>query len=152
MRRWSAVLVLLSVASIASAQTNPGVTRSAVPSVVRFTGTLPLPPGDVPVTFGLYREETGGDPLWTETQAVPIDAGGRFAVALGSGAALPDGLFAAGEARWLDVAVEGLAPQPRRLIVSVPYALKAADAETVGGRPLSAFVLAGDRPAWAPTA
>ena len=50
-----------------------------------------------------------------------------------------------GEARWLDVAVEGLAPEPRRLLVSVPYALKAADAETDGGRPLSAFVLAGEK-------
>ncbi len=54
-------------------------------------------------------------------------------------------LFASGEARWLDVAVEGLAPQPRRLLVSVPYALKAADAETIGGKPLSAFVLAGEK-------
>jgi hypothetical protein len=30
------------------------------------------------------------------------------------------------------------------LLVSVPYALKAADAETVGGKPVSAFVLAGN--------
>ena len=31
------------------------------------------------------------------------------------------------------------------LLVSVPYALKAADAETIGGKPLSAFVLAGEK-------
>ena len=59
--------------------------------------------------------------------------------------ALPVELFLSGEARWLDIAVEGVAPQPRRLLVSVPYALKAADAETIGGKPLSAFVLAGDK-------
>src|SRR5207245_7367940 len=32
--------------------------------------------------------------------------------------------------------------QPRVLLLSVPYALKAADAETIGGLPPSAFVLA----------
>jgi hypothetical protein len=48
-------------------------------------------------------------------------------------------------ARWLDVSGEGVAPTPRVLLVSVPYALKAADAETVGGKPLSAFVLAGEK-------
>src|SRR4029077_12206102 len=31
---------------------------------------------------------------------------------------------------------------PRVLLVSVPYALKAADADTLGGKPLSSFVLA----------
>jgi hypothetical protein len=41
------------------------------------------------------------------------------------------------------VQAEGQAEQPRVLLVSVPYALKAADAETVGGKPLSAFVLTG---------
>ena len=70
---------------------------------------------------------------------------GRYSVVLGLTTALPTELFLGGEARWLDVAVEGLAPQPRRLLVSVPYTLKAADADSVGGRPLSAFVLAGDK-------
>jgi hypothetical protein len=36
----------------------------------------------------------------------------------------------------------GLEEQPRVLLVSVPYAMKAGDAETLGGKPLSAFVLA----------
>ena len=37
----------------------------------------------------------------------------------------------------------GEVEQPRVLLVSVPYALKAADADTLGGLPASAFVLAG---------
>jgi hypothetical protein len=41
------------------------------------------------------------------------------------------------------VAVEGQAEQPRVLLVSAPYALKAGDAETLGGLPASAFLLAG---------
>lgn len=37
---------------------------------------------------------------------------------------------------------EGQAEQPRVSLLSVPYALRAADAQTVGGLPASAFVLA----------
>jgi hypothetical protein len=51
-------------------------------------------------------------------------------------------LFSSGEARWLGVQVQGQAEQPRTLLLSVPYALKALDAETIHGMPLSAFVLA----------
>ena len=38
--------------------------------------------------------------------------------------------------------VSGQAEQPRVLLVSAPYALKAGDAETIGGLPPSAFLLA----------
>jgi len=38
--------------------------------------------------------------------------------------------------------VQGQGEQPRVLLVSAPYALKAGDAETLGGLPLSAFLLA----------
>jgi hypothetical protein len=47
-----------------------------------------------------------------------------------------------GDARWLGVTVNGGQEQPRVFLLSVPYALKAADAETIGGLPPSAFVLA----------
>jgi len=55
---------------------------------------------------------------------------------------LPANLFASGEARWLGVQAQGQAEQPRVLLLSVPYALKAGDAQTVGGLSPSAFVLA----------
>ena len=74
------------------------------------------------------------------------DAAGRFAALLGAttSAGVPVELFASGESRWLGVQaqVPGELEQPRVLLVSVPYALKAADAETLGGLPLSAFLLA----------
>jgi hypothetical protein len=53
---------------------------------------------------------------------------------------VPAELFASGEARWLAAQVERQAEQPRVLLVSVPYALKAKDAETLGGKPASAFL------------
>ena len=56
---------------------------------------------------------------------------------------LPLQLFATGAARWLGVQAEGQAEGPRVLLASAPYALKAADAETLGGLPVSAFALVG---------
>jgi hypothetical protein len=55
---------------------------------------------------------------------------------------LPAALFSSGEARWLGVQTQGQPEQPRVLLVSVPYALKAVDAQTIGGLPPAAFVLA----------
>jgi hypothetical protein len=52
-------------------------------------------------------------------------------------------MFRSGEARWLGIQPEREPELPRVLLVSAPYALKAADADTLGGLPASAFVLAG---------
>jgi hypothetical protein len=122
---------------------------SVVPTLVNFSGILtdasgkPLR-GILGVTFYLYEDEQGGAPLWMETQNVHPDKAGHYAVALGSTTAqgLPASLFTSGEARWLGVQPQGQAEQPRVLLLSVPYALKAGDAQTVGGLPPSAFVLA----------
>jgi len=96
------------------------------------------------VTFAIYQQQDGGAPVWMETQTVTPDASGNYSVLLGSttAAGLPADLFSQEEQRWLGVQVEGQAEQPRVLLVSAPYALKAGDAETLGGFPPSAFVLA----------
>ena len=125
---------------------------TAVPALVPYSGAVIAGDGrtfaaEAGVTFQIYKDEVGGEALWTETQTVAIDATGRYQVQLGATNpnGLPADLFASGEARWLEVQVSGEAPQPRVLLVSVPYALKAADAATLGGLPPSAFALA--RPA-----
>jgi len=120
-----------------------------VPPLLNFSGTLtdvngqPLT-GVVGVTFSLYQEQQGGPPLWMETQNVEPDKTGHYSVLLGSATrqGLPMNMFASGEARWLAIAVQGEPERPRVLMVSVPYALKAVDAETIGGKPASAFMLA----------
>jgi hypothetical protein len=75
-----------------------------------------------------------------------LDDQARYSVFLGvtRASGLPKDLFASGEPRWLGVQAQlpGEEEQPRVLLVSVPYALKAADADTIGGKPASAFVLA----------
>jgi len=54
----------------------------------------------------------------------------------------PSICFLQGEARWLRVQQQGEAEQPRIMLLSLPYALKAGGAATVGSSPASAFVLA----------
>ncbi len=139
----AAGVFLLSGTQPARAQEKPA------PRSVTFWGVATNPDGKpktgvAGVTFSLYKEETGGAPLWMETQNVALDSAGGYTAQIG--ATHPDGLpidlFASGQARWLEIQVEGQTPR-RVLLVSVPYALKAVDAETLGGLPASAFALAG---------
>jgi hypothetical protein len=116
-----------------------------VPQLVKFTGTISgAPAGTVGVIFALYKDSTGGAPLWQEVQNVTIDTAGRYTAFLGSRSAtgIPLSVFASGEAHWLAVQPQGQAEQARVLLVSVPYAIKASDAETLGGLPASAFLRA----------
>ncbi len=119
---------------------------TAVPALVNFSGTLANVPRSelTGVTFCLYKDSQGGSPLWIETQNVQPDKNGHYTVMLGAATSggIPTALFASGEARWLGVQAAGQSEQPRVMLLAVPYALKAADAQTVGGLPPSAFVLA----------
>jgi trimeric autotransporter adhesin len=139
-----------------AAQQSAGSAASIVPPYVSFSGVLqdgsgkPLS-GVVGVTFSLYKDPENGVPLWMEVQNVYPDAGGHYTVMLGAATSsgLPGSLFAAGEARWLGVQVQGQSESARVMLLAVPYALKAGDAQTIGGLPPSAFVLASPT---APTA
>ena len=116
--------------------------------LVKFSGGLsdqvgkPLT-GVAGATFAIYRDQEGGPPLWQETQNVQLNSQGNYSVLLGAttGSGIPLEIFSLDEPRWLGVRVLGpeSEEQPRLLLVSVPYALKAADADTLGGKPLSAL-------------
>ena len=142
---WGTFLVLVSFAVSTLSQSQTPAPTTTVPTMVKFSGTVQSAPSRLlGLTFALYKDQQGGAPLWLETQSVQLDASGHYSVQLGTTQAngLPKELFASGEARWLGVQPEGQVEQPRVLLLSVPYALKAADAETVGGLLPSAFVLA----------
>src|ERR1035438_2440936 len=143
---------LLCCAAAATAQQNQGTAAvTAVPRLVRFAGSFhpPVnqPAGPVGATFAIYNQQEGGTPLWTEDQNVELDANGNYTALLGSAhnEGVPVELFTAGEARWLQVKfyVPAEVDLPRVLLVSVPYALKAGDADTLGGKPASAYQMAG---------
>jgi hypothetical protein len=123
-----------------------------VPRLITYSGTVKDPagnvhPGALGLTFALYEFQEGGSPLFVETQNLQVDEQGHYTVLLG--ATQPDGLpldlFTSGKARWLGVTPQlpGVGEQPRVLLVGMPYALKASDADTLGGLPASAFVQAG---------
>jgi hypothetical protein len=125
------------------------VGSTIVPPLVNFSGVLTDADGKpltdiVGVTFSLYQEQHGGAPLWLETQNVQPDAAGHYSVTLGAttNTGLPSSVFATGQGHWLGIQVQGQEEQSRVLLVSAPYALKAGDAETMGGLPPSAFLLA----------
>lgn len=146
------LLVVLVSAAAQDSTTNSQAGLNVVPHLIKFSGLAkdetgkPIS-GTLGVTFALYKDEQGGAPLWLETQNVQADANGNYTVMLG--ATRPDGLpldlFTSGEARWLGVRTAEL-EQPRILLVSVPYAIKAHEAETLAGRSISDFVLNESRP------
>jgi len=138
----AALYVLLSVSMAAQMVTSAGQ------RLIRFSGRAldaagqPLT-GVTGVTFAIYEEQSGGVPLWQETQNLATDANGRFSALLGATSAtgIPSELFSSGDARWLAVLTHspGAAEQPRVLLVSVPYAHHAVDSEMLGGKPASAY-------------
>ena len=150
--RFTVALFLLTgllVAMPVVAQKSADVNHASLPQYVSYSGALKSSDGKpadgvVGITFLLYEEQTGGQPLWLETQNVTLAAGGKFTALLGAATAegLPAELFHAKQARWLAIEAQGLPTPPRVMLLSVPYALKAGDAETIGGLPASAFMLA----------
>jgi hypothetical protein len=145
----AAALLIVVCMGVAMAQTQTSSGSRVVPSLVNFSGTLTDINGKpltsiVGVTFSLYKDEQAASPLWLETQNVTADKYGHYTVQLGatSSTGLPADIFVAGEARWLGVQPQGQAEYPRVVLLSVPYALKAEDAQTLGGLPASAFMLA----------
>ena len=123
-------------------------TTSAIPNLIRYSGVLKDADGTVlasqtvGITFALYKQQDGGVALWTETRNITTDAAGQYNVMLGSTKTdgVPAELFSDQEQRWLAVQVQGQPEPTRVLLVSVPYAFKAHEAETLGGLPPSAFV------------
>ena len=139
-----ATWLFANICSISSAQQT---STTAVPNLIRYSGTL-KDPGVVSlgtplgVTFAIYKQQDGGAAVWQETQNVTPDASGQYSVTLGSTTAtgLPGDLFSQQEQRWLGVQVQGQPEQARVLLVSVPYAFKAHEAETLGGKSVSDFM------------
>lgn len=109
-----------------------------IPSVVAYQGLLTTPDGHAvqdgsyQVTFRLYGAPTGGTALWSETQAV-ITRNGIFNASLGSVDPFPADLFQTSPL-YLALQLQGQQEMtPRESLASVPFAFRAANADTVGG-------------------
>ena len=150
---WTALLTFLSLSLspyglAQSAYSHEYSRLGGVPQVVKFRGIVKDADGQLPsgvrgVRFAVYAEAIGGPPLWEEIQNVQF-VNGHYTVLLGATLTegIPANLFSSDKSRWLGVSL--LAPgeqeQPRVFLTSVPYAFKAADADTLGGLPASAYV------------
>jgi hypothetical protein len=138
----SVLLVQRASAQVASATTGDRVIRMT--GVLRSADHRQAGPTET-VTYSIYSEEGGGTLLWQETQSVAVDAQGQYEILLGamSRDGLPSDLFAGGQSRWVSVQWQGEPEGPRMLVTAVPYAVKAADADMLGGRPASDYLVAG---------
>jgi hypothetical protein len=126
-------------------------TQSSAPALFRMDGQLKTPAGDprtgnVLMVASIYAGSSDAQPLWSEQQLITLDEAGRYTIFVG--ATLPDGvpkeLFltdAASAGHWIGLAVEGEAELPRVMLLSVPYALRAREADTLAGRSAADFVL-----------
>ncbi len=144
------LVLALAVPAVSGATQTPqqnGPSASA-PAFVRLDGEFKSATGEarsgsVVVVISLYGRPDDTAPLWTESQAVTLDAAGRYTVFAGATQAegLPRELFAVNAAQWIGVALQGEPEQPRVRMVSVPYALSAGNADTLGGVPVTDFVM-----------
>ena len=114
--------------------------------MVRFSGTLreaggEPSNGETTVLVSLYAQPSGGDAVWSESHTVTV-RDGRYTILLGSSNpdGLPTDLFSSEQARWMAVTVQGQSEGARSLLVSVPFAMKAVEAERLSGKPVTDFV------------
>ena len=142
--------------------------QAAVPDTLHYQGYLTNAVGDpvhcpdivacegepFDVTFRLYDQAEGGDPLWEETHtAVPI-VRGTFDVELGTQGPIDPALLS--DPTWLGLSVNGSAEMaPRQRLVSAAFALRAGQAESaeladdsdrLGGVDAAEYALLSDLP------
>ncbi len=84
------------------------------------------------ITFLLYFSDTASDTLWYETHDSVEIIKGLFDVILGSVNPFPDSVDFS-EQYWLELVVDSQTLSPRTPLVSVPYAIRAAVADSVVG-------------------
>ncbi len=110
--------------------------RAEGPQLVSYQGTLTDDTG-APVTglhtltFAVYPESLAAPPgLWSETHAAVQVSGGLFNVILGEHASFPSTMFSSPN-RWLGITVDdGPEMAPRSRMTSVPWAMRAAVADS----------------------
>ncbi|NUN12194.1 MAG: hypothetical protein HUU55_01005 [Myxococcales bacterium] len=125
---------------------------TAVPQSVSYVGELSSPNGvpitaDVMVTVALFGSETGAVALWSEDLGETSVIAGRFDIevcklncqSFESTVEQNDGL-------WLEFTVGGQILTPRQKINSVPFALRAGDATTLGGISAAEYVTSDSLP------
>ncbi len=110
---------------------------AATPGEVQYQGLLLDDLGDpvnglVDFSFELFDAATGGTSLWTESHVDVDVVDGVYDVALGSITPLGSSVLDGGSV-YLEISVEAETLTPRQRLLAVPYAIRAGDADSVGG-------------------
>ena len=118
-----------------------------VPPMMNYQGILtddtgqPVADDIYEIVFRIYTQETGGSPVWSETQNVST-TDGIFHVLLGS--LNPITNFPSDNA-WLAMRVElNQEMTPRKRIASVAYSFKSGDSEYLQGYNANDFVMSSE--------
>lgn len=123
----------VTTAIVAAFSTFPALAQSPVDTVFTYQGQLKQSgqpfSGDADFEFALFDSAAGGSQVGSTIALVdqPVSSG-LFTVALDFGAAP----FTGGEARWIEIRVEGVTLAPRQPIRPTPYALYALSAPWSG--------------------
>jgi len=99
--------------------------RASAPPYLPLQGVLmdgagDLVEGEVAMRFAIYAAQTGGSPLWSETQSALLDRG-LFVVYLGEVEAIPLSLFRDQGSLWLGVTVASDPEMDRMFLGSTPF-------------------------------
>ncbi len=124
---WQVAMICLLFGS-ASAQ-------AAVPPTIGIEGTLTstggaAPDGNYQLTFAIYKDESGGNPIWMEG---PLPVGvkaGTWSAVLGAKSPLT-GSVLTGAALWVGLQVGTDTELPRRPLLATAFAMRAAVAESM---------------------
>ncbi|MCH8838239.1 MAG: tail fiber domain-containing protein [Candidatus Marinimicrobia bacterium] len=84
--------------------------------------------GSYSFALSLYNVQSGGTALWTETKSITV-ADGLFTTALGDQVAFPASLTF-NQPYWLDIQVDGEQLSDRIALLSAPYSIRTARADT----------------------
>ena len=107
-------------------------TAGAVPDVVSYAARVENDAGafsgTVSATFQLFAARTGGTELWSENAASIVVIGGDMVHDLGSVEPLDDAIIARDDL-FLQVTMNGDVLEPRAALRSVPFALRAKNAQ-----------------------
>lgn len=144
MKPWK-LAILMCMAALFSSKT-----VSAVPNLVGYVGELfgpnglPLDQG-VEVDVALYESSEAIAPLWAESLGTVDVENGRFEVVLGLSNPLPSGALSLVnvDSLWLGFTIDGETLTPRQQVLAVPFALAAADSESLQGYSAADFVHVG---------
>ncbi len=111
-----------------------GAAQAAVPSFTHAEGVLSATAGGLAadgiykVTFGIYKDESGGNPLWVEG---PVNVGvkdGQWTAQLGTTTPIPAAAIT-GTNLWLGMQIGSDPELSRKPLASVTFALRAALAD-----------------------